>query len=111
MAFSGSAAPVPAAVLPSIAMPPVHFLPAFAEHGDAPARPRDAAPLLTLPGARAMPTSIRATAQVFEDPRSLALLERIRLVAPSDANVLILGETGTGKELICLLYTSPSPRD
>jgi DNA-binding NtrC family response regulator len=81
-------------------MPPVHFLPAFAEHGDAPARRPDAAPLLTLPGARAMPTSIRATAQVFEDPRSLALLERIRRVAPSDANVLILGETGTGKELI-----------
>ncbi len=81
-------------------MPPVHFLKAFPEDGDAPARHRYAAPLLTLPGARAMPTSIRATAQVFEDPRSLALLERIRLVAPSDANVLILGETGTGKELI-----------
>ncbi|WCM95423.1 sigma-54 dependent transcriptional regulator [Acidovorax sp. NCPPB 2350] len=47
-----------------------------------------------------MPTSIRATAQVFEDPRSVALLERIRLVAPSEANVLIVGETGTGKELI-----------
>jgi transcriptional regulator with PAS, ATPase and Fis domain len=56
--------------------------------------------LLTLPGARDLHASIRATAQVFEDPRSVALLERIRRVAPSDANVLVLGETGTGKELI-----------
>ena len=45
-------------------------------------------------------TSVRAKAQVFVDPRSVALLERMRLVAPSDANVLIVGETGTGKELI-----------
>jgi sigma-54-specific transcriptional regulator len=37
---------------------------------------------------------------VFDDPRSRALLDRIRLVAPSAANVLIIGETGTGKELI-----------
>jgi sigma-54-specific transcriptional regulator len=36
----------------------------------------------------------------FEDPRSRALLDRIKLVAPSAANVLIIGETGTGKELI-----------
>lgn len=56
--------------------------------------------LLTLPDTRALTTSIRATAQVFEDPRSVAILERIRMVAPSDANVLIIGETGTGKELI-----------
>jgi DNA-binding NtrC family response regulator len=58
------------------------------------------AKLLTLPNSRKLTTSIRATAQVFEDPRSVALLERIRRVAPSDANVLIIGETGTGKELI-----------
>ena len=56
--------------------------------------------LLTLPDPRKLTTSIRATAQVFEDPRSVALLERIRMVAPSDASVLIIGETGTGKELI-----------
>ncbi|WP_168787515.1 sigma-54 interaction domain-containing protein [Paraburkholderia aromaticivorans] len=57
-------------------------------------------PLLTLPGKRALSTSIRASAQVFADPQSLALLDRIRMVAPSDANVLVIGETGTGKELI-----------
>ena len=53
----------------------------------APARPAHHAPA-------------RPRAHVFVDPRSLALLERVRLVAPSDANVLIVGETGTGKELI-----------
>lgn len=56
--------------------------------------------LLTMPNSRAMSTSIRATAQVFEDPKSIALLNRIKQIAPSDANVLIIGETGTGKELI-----------
>lgn len=56
--------------------------------------------LLTLPNSQALTTSIRATAQVFEDPKSIALLARIKLIAPSDANVLIIGETGTGKELI-----------
>jgi len=47
-----------------------------------------------------MALTIRATALVFEDPKSNALLQRIQLVAPSDANILIIGETGTGKELI-----------
>ncbi len=56
--------------------------------------------LLTLPNSRSLTTSIRATAQVFEDPKSIALLSRINQIAPSDANVLIIGETGTGKELI-----------
>jgi len=56
--------------------------------------------LLTLPNSQALTTSIRATAQVFEDPKSVALLTRIKMIAPSDANVLIIGETGTGKELI-----------
>jgi len=56
--------------------------------------------LLTLPNSQALTTSIRATAQVFEDPKSIALLARIKMIAPSEANVLIIGETGTGKELI-----------
>ncbi|WP_304506243.1 sigma-54-dependent Fis family transcriptional regulator [Aquitalea sp. ASV11] len=59
-----------------------------------------AMPLITLPNRQSLTTSIRATAQVFEDPQSTALLSRIQLIAPSDANVLIIGETGTGKELI-----------
>ncbi|WP_162886774.1 sigma 54-interacting transcriptional regulator, partial [Pseudomonas syringae] len=53
--------------------------------------------LLTLPHSPALATSIRATAQVFEDPKSRALLAHVRQVAPSDASVLIIGETGTGK--------------
>ena len=56
--------------------------------------------LLTFPDPRSMATSIRATALVFEDPVSASLLARIRMVAPSPASVLVIGETGTGKELI-----------
>ncbi|MFJ4193556.1 sigma-54 interaction domain-containing protein [Pseudomonas sp. NPDC089534] len=56
--------------------------------------------LLTLPPSPALATSIRATAQVFEDPRSQALLAHLQQVAPSEASVLIIGETGTGKELV-----------
>lgn len=56
--------------------------------------------LLTYPNARSLTASIRATALVFEDPRSQALLARIERLAPSEANVLIMGETGTGKELV-----------
>jgi len=55
---------------------------------------------LALPPQRARSQPQRATAHVFEDPVSIALRERIRLIAPSEANVLIVGETGTGKELI-----------
>ncbi|MEF0848148.1 sigma-54 factor interaction domain-containing protein, partial [Pseudomonas aeruginosa] len=37
---------------------------------------------------------------VFNDPRSRELLERIERLAPSEANALVIGETGTGKELV-----------
>jgi len=57
-------------------------------------------PLLTLPDASTLALSVRAKALVFEDPESVALLERIRELATGDATVLINGETGTGKELI-----------
>ena len=53
-------------------------------------------PVLTLPhGDPAL--GVRAKALVFEDPRSRALLAQIERVAPSDAAVLITGETGTGR--------------
>ncbi|HCW0503019.1 TPA: sigma-54-dependent Fis family transcriptional regulator, partial [Pseudomonas aeruginosa] len=42
--------------------------------------------LLTLPRSPNLATSIRATAQVFEDPKSQALLEHLRQVAPSEAS-------------------------
>jgi len=56
--------------------------------------------LLTLPPSPSLATSIRATAQVFEDARSQALLAHLQQVAPSEASVLIIGATGTGKELV-----------
>jgi sigma-54-specific transcriptional regulator len=43
---------------------------------------------------------IRATAFVFSDPQSRALQDLIKRVAPSEATALIIGETGTGKELV-----------
>jgi formate hydrogenlyase transcriptional activator len=37
---------------------------------------------------------------IGEDPKILNILNQVKIVAPTDATVLILGETGTGKELI-----------
>jgi formate hydrogenlyase transcriptional activator len=47
---------------------------------------------------------------VGSDPALLELLEKIPLVAASDATVLIQGETGTGKELIARALHNRSPR-
>ena len=60
----------------------------------------NAAKLLTLPNAGQGALSIRAKALIFHDIKSLRLLRQIELIAPSEANVLIIGETGTGKELV-----------
>jgi aliphatic sulfonates family ABC transporter substrate-binding protein len=59
-----------------------------------------AMPVLTLPNSDAQPLTVRAKALVFEDQASRALLEHIRQIAPSDATVLVTGETGTGKEIV-----------
>jgi aliphatic sulfonates family ABC transporter substrate-binding protein len=56
--------------------------------------------VFTLPNADRLALSVRAKALVFEDPLSCALLARIRQIAPSDATALIVGETGTGKEIV-----------
>jgi sigma-54-specific transcriptional regulator len=56
--------------------------------------------LLTYPSTPGSSLSIRAKALLFHDERSLAMLERIERVARTDATVLVVGETGTGKELI-----------
>ncbi|HVT10257.1 MAG TPA: sigma-54 dependent transcriptional regulator [Polyangia bacterium] len=57
-------------------------------------------PVLTLPQGEKLSLSVRAKALVFEDAKSRALLSRIQQVAPSNATVLIAGETGTGKEIV-----------
>lgn len=53
--------------------------------------------LLTLPESPAAPLSIRAKALVFHDPHSQQLLQDVERLARSDATVLVIGETGTGK--------------
>ena len=56
--------------------------------------------ILTLPNGASTSLSVRAKALVFEDPASRELERQIALVAPSRATVLIIGETGTGKEIV-----------
>jgi sigma-54-specific transcriptional regulator len=56
--------------------------------------------LLTLPDPHAAALSIRAKALLFHEPRSVELLRHVERVARSEATALIIGETGTGKELI-----------
>ncbi len=47
---------------------------------------------------------------VGESPQMLALFETIRQVAPSNASVLLLGQSGTGKELLAQALHQLSPR-
>jgi len=56
--------------------------------------------MVTLRKANQHPHSSRASALVYRDPRSLEVLEYLERISPSDATVLIQGETGTGKELV-----------
>jgi sigma-54-specific transcriptional regulator len=56
--------------------------------------------LLTFPDSAGMALSIRAKALLFHDPLSSRLLQQVERIARSDATALIIGETGTGKELI-----------
>ncbi|MEH3024415.1 MAG: sigma-54 dependent transcriptional regulator [Pseudomonas oryzihabitans] len=65
--------------------------------------------LLTLTRTPEVPR-YRATAQVFADPRSRELLAHLEKIAPSEASVLVIGETGTGKELIARHIHSLSHR-
>jgi sigma-54-specific transcriptional regulator len=53
-----------------------------------------------LPNSGARSLTIRAKALVFEDTCSRELLRQIRQIAPSEATALVVGETGTGKEIV-----------
>jgi sigma-54-specific transcriptional regulator len=57
-----------------------------------------------------MALSIRAKALLFHDPRSSELLQQVERIARSDATTLIIGETGTGKELIARHIHTKSER-
>jgi two-component system response regulator HydG len=47
---------------------------------------------------------------VGSSPQMLGLIERLKRIAPTDATVLIQGETGTGKELVAQAVHQNSPR-
>ncbi|HEY5760918.1 MAG TPA: sigma 54-interacting transcriptional regulator [Steroidobacter sp.] len=66
--------------------------------------------LLVYPEASAHPRPIRAKAAIFADPTSQVLLQQLDRVAPADVPVLIVGETGTGKELVARHLHSQSGR-
>ena len=47
---------------------------------------------------------------VGSSPQMLSLIERLKRIAPTDATLLIQGETGTGKELVAQAVHQNSPR-
>lgn len=67
-------------------------------------------PIITFPNPQQISLSVRASALVFEDPESQRLLSLIERVAPSNATAFIMGETGTGKELVARHLHALSPR-
>lgn len=52
---------------------------------------------------------LRRQSLIGEDPQFLRCLEDLRRAAQSDANVLIIGETGTGKEMFAAAIHQLSP--
>jgi sigma-54-specific transcriptional regulator len=57
------------------------------------------AKLLTFPPVGESPSTPGAKELLCSDPRSQLILQQLDRVAPTDATVLIAGETGTGKEM------------
>ncbi len=66
--------------------------------------------LLAMPGRQTNPRIVAASALMFEDPRSKEIAAQMQRLAPTDATVLIVGETGTGKELVARYIHSLSGR-
>ena len=67
-------------------------------------------PIITFPNPEQISLSVRASTLLFEDPESQKLLSLIERVAPSNATAFIMGETGTGKELVARHLHELSPR-
>jgi two-component system NtrC family response regulator len=61
-------------------------------------------------GREAVPTAVRREKIIGNSPKMKACLALLGQTAGSDANVLIFGETGTGKELFARAIHSNSPR-
>ncbi len=55
--------------------------------------------LLTFPGSSGPSTVSKAKELLCTDPRSQTILKQLDRLAPTEATVLIVGETGTGKEV------------
>jgi sigma-54-specific transcriptional regulator len=70
----------------------------------------DSPTLIAFRNSQQLSLLVRATAFVFSDPKSLELHELIKRIAPSEATALIIGETGTGKELVARHVHSLSRR-
>ncbi|MCZ8550953.1 nitric oxide reductase transcriptional regulator NorR [Escherichia albertii] len=63
-----------------------------------------------LPGHAAPFEAVKATQMIGLSPGMMQLKKEIEIVAASDLNVLISGETGTGKELVAKAIHEASPR-
>ena len=83
---------------------------AFNEYGEAEYKALSGPSVITFKNPSQVSLSIRASALVFEDAESRKLLSLIERVAPSDITAFIMGETGTGKELVARHLHALSPR-
>ncbi len=83
---------------------------AFNDYGEAEYKALSGTPVITFKNPSQVSLSVRASALVFEDPESRRLLSLIERVAPSDITAFIVGETGTGKELVARHLHTLSPR-
>jgi formate hydrogenlyase transcriptional activator len=73
--------------------------------------PRCLADSALTPGAKGLPHPCRSFEQIIGNSQALGTaLADVERVAPTDSTVLVLGETGTGKELIARAIHNRSPR-
>jgi formate hydrogenlyase transcriptional activator len=73
--------------------------------------PRCLADSALTPGVKGLPHPCRSFEQIIGNSQALGTaLADVERVAPTDSTVLVLGETGTGKELIARAIHNRSPR-